>query len=225
MRAPRRPRAVAFDVVETLFSLEAVGRALDAEGAGPRALEVFFGRLLRDGFALAASRGYAPFGHVAREALAATAPGLDELARRRVLSAFSSLTPHGDVRPALERLAAEAVPVATLTNGSAETTGRLLGAAGLEGLVGRVISVDEVGVWKPAPTPYVHAAGALGVEPHRLAMVAVHAWDVHGAVRAGLVGGWASRHEGTYPPTFDPPDVSGVDLADVVDGLLALPDD
>lgn len=67
--------------------------------------------------------------------------------------------------------------------------------------------------------------GELGIEPHQLAMVAVHAWDVHGAVRAGLVGGWASRHEGAYPPTFDPPDVSGVDLADVVDGLLALPDD
>ena len=60
--------------------------------------------------------------------------------------------------------------------------------AELAGLVGRVISVDEVGVWKPAPTPYLHAAGALGVEPHQLAMVAVHAWDVHGAVRAGLVG-------------------------------------
>src|SRR5687767_9575822 len=181
MRAPRRPRAVAFDVVETLFSLEAVGRALDAEGAGPRALEMFFGRLLRDGFALAASRSYAPFGHVAREALAATAPGLDERARRRVLSAFGALAPHGDARPALERLAAEAVPVAALANGSAETIGRLLRSAGIEGLVGRVISADEVGVWKPAPTPYLHAAATLGVEPRELALVAVHAWDVHGA--------------------------------------------
>jgi 2-haloacid dehalogenase len=225
MRAARRPRAVAFDVIETLFSLEAVGRALEEEGAGPRALEVFFGRLLRDGFALAAARSYAPFGHVAREALAVTAPGLDEPARRRVLSAFASLSPHGDVRPALERLAAEAVPVAALANGSAETIGGLLREARLEGLVGRVISVDEVGVWKPAPTPYLHAAATLGVEPGQLAMVAVHAWDVHGAVRAGLVGGWASRLEGTYPPTFDAPDVQGADLRQVVDGLLALPDD
>jgi 2-haloacid dehalogenase len=67
--------------------------------------------------------------------------------------------------------------------------------------------------------------GEPGIEPHQLAMVAVHAWDVRGAVRAGLVGGWASHNEGTYPPTFDPPDVSGIDLADVVDDLLALPDD
>jgi 2-haloacid dehalogenase len=38
-----------------------------------------------------------------------------------------------------------------------------------------------------------------------------------------LVGGWASRLEGSYPPTFDPPDVKGVDLVEVVAGLLALP--
>jgi 2-haloacid dehalogenase len=214
---------VAFDVVETMFSLEMVGRALAEESAGPRALEVFFGRLLRDGFALAASGTYAPFGQVAHEALTAAAPGLDARARGRVLDAFSSLLPHADVRPALERLAAESIGAAALTNGSAETTGRLLRAAGLEGLVGRVISVDEVGVWKPAPVPYRHAAAVLDVEPQQLGMVAVHAWDVHGAVRAGLVGGWASRLEGSYPPTFDPPDVTGVDLVEVVGGLLALP--
>jgi 2-haloacid dehalogenase len=216
---------VAFDVVETMFSLDAVGHALAEEGAGPRALEVFFGRLLRDGFALAASRSFAPFGHLAHEALAATASGLGPAARRRVVDAFSSLTAHGDVRPALERLGAESRPVVALTNGSAATTGWLLRAAGLEGLVGRVISVDEVAVWKPAAAPYRHTAAVVGVEPGQLAMVAVHAWDVHGAVRAGLVGGWASRLEGSYPPTFDPPDVTGADLVEVVAGLLALPDD
>lgn len=211
-------------MVETMFSLDAVGRALAEEGAGPRALETFFGRLLRDGFALAATRSYAPFGHVAREALAATAPKLDARAQRRVLDAFSSLTPHADLAPALGRLAAEALPTVALTNGSAETTERLLLDAGLDGLVGRVISIDEVGVWKPAAAPYLHAAAAVGVEPPQLAMVAVHAWDVHGAVRAGLVGGWASRFETSYPPMFDPPDVRDVDLTGVVAGLLALPD-
>jgi len=223
MGEPRRPRAVVFDVVETMFSLDAVSRALDREGAGPRALEVFFCRLLRDGFALATTRGFAPFARVADEALAATAPSLDPAARRQVIDAFSSLTPYGDVRPALARLGGEPLPVATLTNGSAETTARLLRSAQLDGLVDRVISIDEVRVWKPAPAPYRHAAALLGVEPGQLAMVAVHAWDVHGALRAGLVGGWASRLEGDYPPMFDPPDVTGADLVEVVDGLLALP--
>jgi 2-haloacid dehalogenase len=106
---------------------------------------VFFGRLLRDGFALAASGAYAPFVQVAQGALIAAAPGLDVAARGRVLDAFSSLLPHADVRPALERLTAEAVPVVALANGPAGTTEGLLRAAGLAGLVARVISIDEVG--------------------------------------------------------------------------------
>jgi 2-haloacid dehalogenase len=37
--------------------------------------------------------------------------------------------------------------------------------------------------------------------------------------------GWASRLEGTFPAVFDPPDVTGGDLVEVADRLLALPDD
>jgi 2-haloacid dehalogenase len=53
--------------------------------------------------------------------------------------------------------------------------------------------------------------------------VAVHAWDCHGAKRAGLTTGWASRLEGGYGGLFAPADVTGADLAEVADGLLALP--
>jgi hypothetical protein len=116
---------VAFDVVETMFSLEVVGRTLADEGAGPRALDVFFGRLLRDGFALAASGTYAPFGQVAHAALTATAPDLDVRGRARVLDAFSSLIPHPDVRPALERLAAESVPHERMMRSGAFTRSRV----------------------------------------------------------------------------------------------------
>jgi 2-haloacid dehalogenase len=48
--------------------------------------------------------------------------------------------------------------------------------------------------------------------------------DVHGGTRAGLAPGWASRLEGAYPPTFDPPDVSGRNRVEVVEGLVALAD-
>jgi 2-haloacid dehalogenase len=65
----------------------------------------------------------------------------------------------------------------------------------------------------------------MGVEPRRLAHVAVHGWDVHGAQRAGLVTGWASRLESTLPAVFDPPDVAGADLVEVADRLLGMPDD
>lgn len=218
-----RPLVVAFDVVETLFSLGAVEVALADAGPGAPTVERFFDRLLRDGFALAASGSYRPFRDVADRALAATSSGLDAATRGRILGAFARLDPHPDARPALERVRAAGLAAAALTNGSATLTAGLLERAGFEELVERVVSIDEAQAWKPAPAPYRHAAEVLGVVPGRLALVAVHSWDVHGARRAGLVTGWASRLEGRFPAIFDRPDVIGSDLVEVVDGLLALP--
>jgi 2-haloacid dehalogenase len=219
----RRPTAVAFDAVETLFSLDPVRSALEKAGAGPRGLEVFFSRLLRDGFALAAAGSYRPFRDVATAAAAVALPGASTETIDEVLDAFALLPAHPDAEPALARLAGAGLRVVTLTNGAAQQTSGLLHRAGLDRYVEQVLTVDEVGRWKPTPLPYEHAATTLGVERGRLALVAVHAWDIHGARRVGLVTGWASRLEGTYSPLFDPPDVTGADLVEVAEGLLALP--
>jgi 2-haloacid dehalogenase len=224
MIAATRPSAVTVDVVETLVSLDGVAAVLDELGVGVHALDRLFTRLLRDGFALAASGAFRPFRDVADGALAAVAPVLTARQRAEVLAAFARLDAHPDALPALERLRRAGVPVATLTNGAAATVTALLQRAGFDALVDRVITIDEVQTWKPAPAPYRHAADVMGVAPGRLAHVAVHGWDVHGAHRAGLVTGWASRLEGTFPAVFDPPDVTGADLLEVADGLLALPD-
>jgi 2-haloacid dehalogenase len=94
--------------------------------------------------------------------------------------------------------------------------------AGITDLVDRVITVEEVGRWKPPAVVYRHAAAVTGVPGDRIALVAAHAWDCHGAKRAGLVTGWVSRLEGRYGEVFEPPDVTGDDLVEVVDRLLAL---
>lgn len=98
----------------------------------------------------------------------------------------------------------------------------MLEAAGLDRYVERSISVEEAGRWKPARQPYRYAAQVLGRAPGDVALVAVHAWDVHGARRAGLTTGWCSRLEAAYSSTFDPPDVLGADLVAVTRELLAL---
>lgn len=215
-----RPDVVAFDVVETMFSLAPVEEALRPLAVP---LPLFFTRLLRDGFAFAAAGGHQPFREVAASALRALAPGSEDAEQQAVLDAFGHLPAHADAAPAIERLVDAGVRVVTLTNGGADTTGRLLASAGLDGHVDRVISVDEVGRWKPAAQPYLHAASVLGRRPAEVALVAVHAWDVHGARRAGLITGWCSRSEGTFPEVFQRPDVAGADLVEVADGLLRLP--
>lgn len=221
---PNRPDAVVFDVVETLFSLDSVGAALERKGVGGETLGLFFARMLRDAFALGSLDEYRPFGEFAQAALANVAPGLNAADREEVLSAFSELGIHADVRPALERLREEGIRVAALTNGSASNTTSLIERHGLADAFELVVSVDELRTWKPRAAPYLYVAEQLGLDRDRIAMVAVHAWDLHGARRAGLVTGWAARLEHEWANVFTPPDVMAADLVGVVHGLLALPD-
>jgi hypothetical protein len=62
---PDRPSVVAFDVIGTLFPLDPLREPLVGLGLPPQALEVWFARTLRDGFALAASGAFRPFAEVA----------------------------------------------------------------------------------------------------------------------------------------------------------------
>lgn len=219
----RRPRLVAFDVIETLMPLEPLRERFTDLGLPGGALETWFARTLRDGMALTAAGDYRPFRPVAEGALRAVAGRrADDAAVAHVMDGFAALPASPDAEPALRRLADAGVPAVCLTNGAAATTAAFLERAGLTGLVDRVISVEEVGRWKPPPIVYRHAAAVTGVPGDRIALVAAHAWDCHGAKRAGLSAGWVSRLEGRYGEVFEPPDVTGDDLVEVVDRLLAL---
>jgi 2-haloacid dehalogenase len=212
---------VAFDVNETLFSLDRLGPAFAEAGLDPATVSLWFARLLRDGFALTAMGEYRPFADLAADALRGLAPDLTTEAVEQVLAAFRQLEPHPDVEPALRLLADAGVSAVTLTNGSAKLVQGLLGRAGLSGYVRQSLSVDDVRVWKPAPQPYQYAAHVLGVDPTRLALVAAHPWDCAGAHAAGLRSGWVNRTDGPWPHAFPPPDVAGTDLSQVLTGLLA----
>ena len=68
-------------------------------------------------------------------------------------------------------------------------------------------------------------AAFAGAPVERLALVAVHPWDTHGAAAAGLVTGWVDRTGRPCPAVFTSPVVRAGDLAGVVAGLLALPEE
>lgn len=224
-----RPEAVVFDVNETLFSFDALRDRFVEHHLPSAAVDVWFARTLRDGFATAATGTYAPFRDIAAHHLGTLLAehGRDNGAAHvgAILAAFSDLEPHPDVEPALHRLRDAGIRCATLTVGDADITRELLRRAGLESYVSDCLSAAAVRAWKPDAEPYRYAVETLGVPTSHTAMVAVHSWDVHGARRAGLATGYASRLEGRFIDIFDPPDVFGETLLDVVDGLLALATD
>jgi 2-haloacid dehalogenase len=221
------PSVALLDVNETLSDLAPLAERFEDLGAPGDLLPTWFAATLRDGIALAASGRYADFPDVARGALrqllariGGLGSPLDEAAEH-VLAGIGTLPVHPDVEPGLRRMRDAGLRTATLTNGSAATAEALLDRAGLADLVERNLDVSEVGRWKPAPEPYQHACRTLGVAPSAAVLIAVHPWDVHGAMCAGLRGAWLDRHGDPYPSVFLAPDASASDLPALVDHLIA----
>lgn len=222
MRMRHRPRAVAFDVVETLIQIEPLRARLDGLGVS---LDHWYDRILRDGMALTLAGSYQPFPAVARAALRVLGGGgLSDADVEAVLAGFAELPAHPDAEPAMRVLTEAGVSVNCLTNGAREATEAFLRRTGLDAYVEQVIPVAEVQLWKPPVAVYEHALGRLGRRAEDVALIAVHAFDCHGANAAGLTTGWAGRRERHYAEIFTRPDVAGEDLVEVAGALLALPE-
>lgn len=210
---PARPQAVAFDVLETLLNLNPLRERLEEIGQPAQLLQPWFMRFQRDSMALTLSGDFAAFEAVARQALRTdTEHTASEADIDYVLEGFGQLPAYDDAEPALRLLSEAGLRVGCLTVGSAANTARFLERAGLAHHVDHVVTAEQAGVWKPAPAIYRVAAHELGTSPENLALVAVHAWDCHGAKRAGCLAGWCDRLEGRYGDVFTAPDVSGTDL-------------
>ena len=223
--APHRPRAVAFDVIGTLFPLEPLRPLVTALGLPSAGLEGWFASGLRDAFALASVGDFAPFTDVLDAALDAVLAeqGLDpsRTQRKAALHALAELDARPGAAAAIEMLTAAGVPVLALTNGSAASTKKLLHRAALDGKVTHIVSVDEVRRSKPAAAVYHRAAEAAGVAPDALALVAAHPWDINGAKAAGLVTAYLSADR-PFSPVMSKPDLEAATLTECAAGLLAL---
>ena len=219
----RRPAVVAFDVIETLMSLEPLRARLTDIGQPPGLLEAWYTRTLRDGMALSATGDYVPFTEVAEAALRGlTHYTVSDEQVAAVMAGFGELPAFPDALPAITSLSEAGLRVACLTNGSAYLGSSFVNRSGLGSLVDRVISVGEVYRWKPAGVVYRYATEVMDTTPDRMALVAAHDWDCHGAKRAGLTTGWVSRKSGGFGAPFAQPDVVGEDLTEVAAKLLAL---
>lgn len=223
---PSRPTAVAFDVNDTLISYDAFEPRLERLGLpSDQTLQVWFHRVLRDGFAHAATDTYFDYLDLARHHLGMLLRSfdIDPSHADEVMDGFEELEAHPDAAPALERLRSSGVGAVSLTNGHPQVVRDHLARTGLDELLDDFLSIAEVGAWKPRAEPYLYAARVCNTAPETLGFVAVHSWDIHGANRAGLTSGYATRLEGQYVPGFERPDVTAEKLDEVVDGLLALP--
>jgi 2-haloacid dehalogenase len=222
--AARLPLLLVFDVNETLSDMAPLVARFEEVGAPGRLAGLWFAGLLRDGFALTVGGENPSFARLAAEGLRMQLSGASidrdvEEAVDHVMAGFSKLHVHPDVPEGVRRLADLGTRLVTLTNGSTTIAKRLLLEAGVEHCFESFLSVEQAGVWKPAPGAYAYALEHCGVEAADAMLVAVHPWDTDGAGRAGMTSAWVNRVGGPYPAYFLTPNLDVVSLLDLAQQL------
>jgi 2-haloacid dehalogenase len=131
------------------------------------------------------------------------------------------LEAHPDVSEGLRRLREGGLRLAALTNSTSAVAQAQLANAGIAAAFERILSADDVRRLKPAPEPYRMAAERLGIEVGDVLLVAAHAWDVAGALRAGCRAAFVARPGMVLDPLAPPPELVVADLGELADRLLA----
>lgn len=220
-----KPKVLLFDVNETLLDIAPLKKRVGDLLRDGRAPELWFATMLQYSLAMTVSGQYAAFADIGAAVLQMMARksdvALTKQEAREALSVMRTLSPHPDVKPALERLSTLGWRLATLTNSSDAGARAQMAHAGLDRLFERQLSVESVGKFKPHASVYQWAAQEMKVRPAECMLVAAHGWDVGGAKWAGLQTAFIAREGQQKFPLSVPPDLDVPDLAALAEALSA----
>ena len=201
------PITLAFDVYGTLIDTHGVTAALEKH-AGVRAAD--FSRAWREkqleySFRRGLMRSYRNFAVCTADALEYTCARfgipLGRTDKEALLAAYKTLPAFADARDGLARAKAAGFRLFAFSNGAADAVEGLLAHAGIRDFFTDVVSVDEIGSFKPDPATYHHFLKRAGAAPADSWLVSSNPFDVIGALSAGMRAAWIRR---TTDALFDP---------------------
>jgi 2-haloacid dehalogenase len=221
----RRRHILVLDVIETMLDIKALEPLFARAFGDGRVLQEWFANLLLYANVETVAGPYADFAATAGVVLDMTASvhgrTLSSSDRTAILQGTLSLPAHPDVKDGLQRLKEAGFRMVTLTNSSPGSVTQQLRNAGLTDFFERAFSVDAVKKYKPAAETYQYVAREMGVATSGLRMIAAHAWDVHGALRAGCAAAFLARPGHALFPAGPVPDIVAPDLRAAAARIIA----
>jgi 2-haloacid dehalogenase len=221
---PNRPltgiKACVFDAYGTLFDFASAARSCaDVLGdAVDRVSTLWRDKQLQYTWLRAAQGRHADFWQVTGDALDFTLetlglerPGL----RERLMRLYLALEPFPEVPGVLAALRRAGHKTAILSNGTPAMLDAIVAGAGLGGMFDAVLSVEEVGAFKPDRRVYQLAVARLGLPAHAIAFQSSNAWDAYAASAFGMRVVWCNRYGQRRERLPGAPDCEIATLADL----------
>jgi 2-haloacid dehalogenase len=191
-------RACVFDAYGTLFDVNsAAAQARDTLGEKWQPLaELWRVKQLQYTWLRSLAGRHVDFWQLTGEALDFAMASLtlgDRGLRERLMNLYLKLGAYPEVSDTLARLKAQGCATAILSNGSTSMLSAAVANAGIAGLLDAVLSVEEVGIYKPHPSVYQLAVDRLGVNPAEICFVSSNGWDAFSAKAFGFRVVWCNR--------------------------------
>ena len=193
-----------FDAYGTLFDVAAAARQAAAEPAykafaphWPKVAEHWRLKQLQYTWLRAVTGAHTDFWQVTQDGLdwALEASGLegDAPLRERLLALYWELSAYPEVPTVLSHLKNAGLNTAILSNGSPEMLQGAVRSAGLEAVLDDVLSVESVGIFKPAAAVYDLVAARFNCRPDDVLFVSSNGWDAAAATGYGSTTAWVNR--------------------------------
>ena len=202
--------ACVFDAYGTLFDVDAAARHCRSE-LGDRwqpLAETWRLKQLQYTWLRSVMGRHADFWRVTGDALdyAMDSLGLDDAALRdRLMDLYLALDAYPEAKGVLAQLKSAGMKTAILSNGTPDMLEAAVTSANLAGLLDAVLSVEEVGVFKPHPSVYRMGEDRLGLPAGRMSFQSSNAWDAAAASAFGYRAIWVNRFGQARERIPDPP--------------------
>ena len=216
---------ILFDINETVLDLSSLKPKFKAAFGGESVTATWFSMLLHTSTVCALTGTKTDFATLAGNMLDAIAARLDvevsEQTRVDILSSFSRMPPHDDIKSALNRLRSAGYRTVAFTNSSLNLVSTQINNSGLAEYFDEIVSVEDTGSFKPDPKVYAFVAQRMNRPIEDLRLVATHDWDTHGAMSAGMRAAYIDRSGAPYHPLYRQPDIYASTMGDVVEQIIA----
>lgn len=229
-------KAVVFDAYGTLFdvySIQALAEVLyPGHGANIavkwRDKQIEYTRLITqsDPHNALGSQYFRPFWELTQLSLTYTLDRL-QLSRdagqvEQLMKQYAKLTPFPENLAVLEKIKAQGLTTAILSNGSIDMLTSAVKSAGMESVLDHVISVDSIRLFKTSPESYGLVLKTIPVNKAQVLFVSSNAWDALGATWFGFKTHWVNRQSLPFEALTPHPTFTGSDLNSVLLSLAEL---